>query len=395
MRKGYLVHAKGLVCRECKTTYPLENLYNCAQCKGPLEVIYDYDRIKPIISSMFGRRQTNIWKYAELLPIKETSCMISLGEGGTPLIKACNIAQRLGMSNLFMKLESHNPTGSFKDRPTSVAVSKAIEEKANTIVIASSGNAGASAAAYAARAGLKCIVYVPEKTPTNKIEQTLSYGAEVIKIAGTYSNSFRAALESSERPRWVNVTSTFLNPYTVEGDKTVAYEIWEQMGKNVPDWVVIPIGAGPLLVGVYKGFTELAALGLASKLPRMIGVQAKSCAPIVDAFNKGSKTVEAWLQKIDTVATGIADPLIGYPQDGTITLSTIRKSAGLAIAVDDEDILDAGRRLAKEEGIFAEPTSAASLASVQKLVNEGIISTTDTVIVVITGNGLKTPNSLL
>ncbi len=389
------MYAQGLICRKCKKTYPLDNRYHCTECKGLLEVFYDYNKIKQVGKSMFTRELSSIWKYAELLPLGKTSRVVSLGEGGTPLLRADNTGRGLGLRNLFLKLESHNPTGSFKDRPTSVAVSKAVEEGAETIVIASSGNAGASAAAYAARAGLRCVVYVPKNTPENKIEQALSHGAQVNEVSGPYSNSFRAAAESSNMPCWVNVTSTFYNPYTVEGDKTVAYEIWEQMGGNVPDWIAIPIGAGPLLVGTYKGFTELVALGLVSKLPRMVGVQSESCAPIAHAFNRGSKTVEAWPEKIDTVASGIADPLIGYPEDGTTTLNVIRKSAGLAITVDDEEILDAGRRLAKEEGVFAEPTAASCLAGVKKLIDTDIVSPLDTIIAVITGHGLKTPNSLL
>lgn len=391
------MYATKLKCRSCDSSEALGNFYACQKCGGILEVIYDYDSIKKLKSGLrenFNSREFCLWRYRELLPIKDYSNIVSVGEGGTPLVPLSRTTKIFESKNTYMKLESCNPSGSFKDRPNTVAVSKAVELNGKYVIIASSGNAGGAAAAYAARAGLKCLVCVPEDTPNNKVSQALSHGAQVVLVKGSYSNSYNLALQTSLEFGFVNLTSTFLNPYTVEGDKTLAYEIWEQLNGSIPEWVIIPIGAGPLLVGAYKGFEELKMLGLIDKTPKMIGVQSTECSPIVDAFLAGDEKVKAWDKPSKSVASGIIDPLVGYEEDGTLTKLTIEKSGGTAIKVTDDELIRCANILAKKAGIFVEPAAAAALAALEQAFIT-VINPEDTVVIVMTGHGLKTPQVLI
>lgn len=319
--------------------------------------------------------------------------MVSLGEGTTPLLRAKKLGRVLGVPALYLKNEGANPTASFKDRPTSVGISVAKELGAARVIVASSGNAGAATAAYAARAEQQCVVVVPEGTPPGKVAQALTCGARVVYTAGSYSSSYKLAQDSATAFGWANLSSTFLNPFTVEGDKTVAYELWEQLGRRVPDWVVIPIGAGPLLVGTLKGFQELRRLELADRVPAMIGVQSEAVHPVADAFASGAAAVEEWHGPTRTVSSGIADPLIGYPHDGTLTLKAIRTTNGQCLVAPDHATLALGRALAETEGVFVEPTSATGVYAVSELRAGGIIRENETVVVVLTGHGLKTPDA--
>jgi threonine synthase len=319
--------------------------------------------------------------------------MVSLAEGGTPLIASPTLGDMLQLDHLFLKDETRNPSGAFKDRPMAVGVSKAVEFGFSSVMTASSGNAAASLAVYAARAHLRCIVFVPERTPIGKVAQAVICGAKVIKVKGDYSNSYRMAMNLAAEHSMMNLTTTFINPYTVEGDKTTAYEIYSQMGEIAPDWILIPTGAGPLLYGIYKGFREIHRLGLIAKVPRLVAVQAAGCSPIVSAF-RSRQNVKSW-EVVKTTASAIADPLRGYEKDGDLLLSAVYSSQGSAVAVEDEEILHAVRALGTREGVFAEPAGAASVAAVKKLVAAGAIGRNEKVVCLITGHGLKDPSAAI
>jgi len=385
-----------LTCVSCKAKYGSESRrYNCARCGGILEVSYNPEFLKETISTKtFQRESHDLWKYFDLLPILTKESIITLDEGQTPLLRTPRIEQEFGLREVYLKDETRNPTGSFKDRPNTVGISKAREFAANTVAIASSGNAAASLSAYAAKAAMNCVVAVPAAVSQAKLRQILVFGATVVKVNGSYSNSFNLIRTACENYGWQNLTSvSSANPYQVEGDKTIAYEIYEQMNWNTPDWIVIPLGAGPLLVGASKGFKELQQLGLIKNLPRMVGVQAAGCAPIVKAYKENRKEVEAWGQTA-TIALSIADPLVGYERDGTLTLNSIRASHGCAESVTDKEMLEAVKIVARNQGIFAEPAAAATVAAVRKLKDAGIISSDESVVSLITGSGLKSPEAI-
>jgi len=383
-----------LSCVGCQKQYPMKvGHYNCQRCNGILQVEYDYQRLSDRLKQrLTNKNRFGIWKYKELLPIQDSSEIVSLREGGTKLLRCKRLGRKLGIKKLYVKDETTNPTGSFKDRPMSVAVTKAKEFRVRAVVTASSGNAGASLSAYAARAGIECWVFVPTGTPPGKICQARAYGSKLVIVNGTYSDAFQLAKICTGELKWFNVTSTFFNPYTVEGDKTIGYEISEQLSYDVPDWVLIPVGAGPLLVGCWRGFKEFESFGWTRGLPSMIAVQAEGCAPIVKAFKEGRSTVEPWGHP-RTRVSAIADPLQGYPQDGSLALNTVRQSNGLAEACSDEEIIQAVKLLAETEGIFAEPSGASSIAALKKLLEEGKIRKGETVVCVVTGAGLKDPNA--
>ena len=349
---------------------------------------YQHDDLVRAWKETLESSRRGVWKHLSLLPLGNAEHIVTLSEGDTPLAKATALSHVLGVKT-FVKDETRNPTGSFKDRPNSVAISKALELGAKTIAVASSGNAAGSLSAYAAKAGVVCVVAVPEDTPHSKLGQILIFGSRVAKVRGTYSDAFKLIKEACKTYGWHNLTSVAsANPYQVEGDKTVAYEICEQLAWNPPDWVAIPLGAGPLLVGAWKGFKELYELGVIGKLPKMIGVQAEGCSPIVRAFKSGESNVSPWGEP-HTVAHSIADPLNGYPEDGSLTLRNIRESGGTAESVTDEEMLESVRMLARMEGLFAEPSAAATVAVIRKLKSSGSIGSGDIVVPVVTGTGLK------
>ncbi len=347
-----------------------------------------------MIKAIQSPLSSNIWRYKSLLPVGDSKFMVSLSEGGTPLIKCENISAKLEFSNIYFKDESRNPSGAFKDRPIAVGVSKAKEFKREVVTTASSGNAAAALATYSARAGIKSYIFVPEHTPTEKVTQALVNGGNIIKVRGSYSNAYSTAQQAARRFEWMNLTTTFLNPYAIEGDKTVAYELYTQLHGSVPDWILVPTGAGPLLFGIYKGFLELVELGLTEKSPKMVAVQAEGCAPIVEAFESGSRSVRGWGIP-HTVASAIADPLNGYEQDGELVLQIVRESGGIAVSVSDEKIVESVFELAGNEGIYAEPAAAASYAGLKKLIQHGSIAGSDTAVCIITGHGLKDPTSVV
>jgi threonine synthase len=384
------MRAKSLRCVFCGAEYGLGLLYACSRCEGSLEVCYDDDGS---FKESFGGTERGIWKYRDLLPVAKDADLVTMGEGGTPLLGAGRLAEHLGHDPLYLKNETANPTLSFKDRPLSVALTRARELDVERVVTASTGNTGVAASAYASRAGVPCVVYVPAGTPREKTALMRLYGAVIREVSGSFSDAYEAARRVAGEEGSFNVTSTFLNPYAGEGDKTVAYELYEALG-DAPDWVVVPVGAGPLLVYCFKGFRELFSAGMVTKLPRMVAVQAANCAPIVRAYELERPEVEPWGEP-RTIATGIADPLTGYPRDGTRTLGVVRESQGFAVGIEEAAIGQWVARLARDEAICAEPAAALSVAAVERMKEARLLRPAERVVCVITGHGIKDLDSII
>jgi threonine synthase len=357
----------------------------CRRCGSPLEVDLDYGDVP---DGLFGGGVTDVWKYQALYPLssRRHGPELGLGEGGTPLVRAPKVGRRVGVEGLWLKCDHLNPSGSFKDRSAAVGVAWARERGCPGVVCASSGNAAGAAATYAARAGLPAYIVVSSRTPKSKLATPIAHGARAFRVAGDFSQAFAAARQAAARLGLANVTTTYINCYACEGNKSVAYELYEQMDA-VPDWVVVPVGSGPLLYGVWKGFEELHRFGLVDRTPRLMAVQPQGCAPIALAFETGTE-VAPW-PRADTVVSGLDDPLQGYEGDGTLTLKTVRASRGVALAVPDGDTLRAGRLLARDEGVFVEPAAATSAAGVLTARRLGHIAESETVVCLLTGHGLK------
>ncbi|MFB3817950.1 MAG: threonine synthase [Candidatus Methylomirabilales bacterium] len=382
--------ARDALCTACGREHGLGRIYRCEACGAPLDVRYDYARIPRAAFDPPARdRGRGLWIFADLLPVAPDAA-ITLGEGQTPLLACRKLGERLGLDRLWVKDETRQPTGSFKDRPLSVAVSRARELGFDTVVTASSGNAAAAMAAYAAQGGLRAVVIVPADAPPPKLFQMLASGARVVRVRGSVSDCIQLAQAAARGCGWCNVTSTFENPYSVEGDKTVAYELARDLGWRAPDWIAVPTGSGPLPVGIYKGFAEMQRAGLIERLPRMVAAQAEGCAPIARAFRSGAAEVTPWADA-RTIAGGIQDPLVGYSQDGTRTLGVVRQSGGAAVALPDAAIEEATRWMARDEGVYVEPTAAVATAAVAALRGTGTIRDGETVVVIATGHGLKQP----
>jgi threonine synthase len=380
---------KGLVCRECGTQYPEILIHACKKCFGPLEVSYDFNAIEITRDTISGRER-NLWRYRELLPIKEESSIIDIGTGFSTLHRCENLANSLGLKNLYVKDDTVNPTNSFKDRPSSVAVSKAREFGAEAVGCPSTGNLAAAVAAHAAKAGLPCYVFVPTNTESNKVLQASTYGANIVAVDGTYDEANRLAAQVSEENGWAFVNIN-LRPYYVEGSKTLAFEICEQLGWGAPDSIIVPLGSGALMLAIKRGFEQLMRLGLVDeKQVRLIGAQGEGCAPIVEAFRAGDEDVTP-IEHPDTVAKSLA---IGDPGDGYYVLRAIRESGGVAESASDEEILDSIDILASREGVFSEPAGGVTIAVLRKLVASGVISEDETVVCCVTGNGFKAADTL-
>ncbi len=355
----------GLRCITCDAFYPPRLLYRCSACAGILEA----ERAVP----------TGRWSASDFV------CeAVALGEGATPLRQISpSLLHPDFRGTLLVKDETRNPSGSFKDRLVAAALSRAIEFGARGIVSASSGNAGAAAACYASNAGIPAVICCPEATPHGKLAQIMAYGATLERVPGHYGNSFRRALELSDERDYVNLTTTYLNPYGVDALRLVGQEIVESLAGVSPDWIAIPTSSGPLVKGVFQGFQDAAV-----PMPRLVAAQSEGCAPIARAFAEGKETVEPW-ESPKTIASGISDPLLGYPEEGSYTLSLIRRSGGQAVAVPDRDIIEAMVALGRNAGLFCEPTGAVSLAACNRLFTEGEIGASDTVVCVVTGHGFK------
>jgi threonine synthase len=380
---------KGLKCRECGASYEIAPKHVCEMCFGPLEVQYDYDVIAGQISrEKIQRGPYSIWRYQDLLPVEGTP-QVDLGAGFTPLIKANNLAKKLGLRELYIKNDTANPTWSFKDRVVSTALSRAVEFGFDTAACASTGNLANSVAAHAARAGMKCYVFVPADLEIGKIIGSLIYNPHLMAVAGNYDEVNRLCAEVADRTNWAFVNVN-VRPFYSEGSKTLAYEVAEQLGWKAPDHVVIPIASGSMLTKIHKGFNEFMDLGLIERRDfRVSGAQALGCSPVAQAFEAGHDFVKP--VKPATIAKSLA---IGNPADGPYALDTMRSTGGNAASVTDEEIVEGIKLLAETEGIFTETAGGVTIGVLKKLVESGKIGPDETTVAYITGIGLKTPEAI-
>lgn len=331
-----------------------------------------------------------MWRYRKLLPLKGSSQIVSLHVGLTPLLKAQRLAEKLKLKTLYVKNDAVNPTGSFKDRPVTVAVSKAIELGFKAVGCASTGNLAAATAAHAAKAHLPCYVFVPENLEPNKIAQTSIFGANIITVKGTYDQANRMATEAADRNN-IAILNVSIRSYYVEGSKTTSFEICEQLGWRAPDHVILPMASGALICSLNKGFQELVKVGLIEeKTPRLSGAQPAGCAPIVDALKRAGGEVIP-VEEPKTIAKSLA---IGEPGDGIYAVKTISQTRGCGEEVSDEELIEGIQLLAKTEGIFTEPAGGVTVAALKKMRENGEIEKDEDVVCYITGNGLKTPEAV-
>ncbi|MEM3143087.1 MAG: threonine synthase [Candidatus Nitrosotenuis sp.] len=378
-----------LKCRECKKEYESTFKYICDECFGPLDVKYDFS---PVSKSTFEGREHTYWRYFELLPIQQKSNIVSINAGMTPLVKAEKLGEALGLGNLYIKNDSVNPTFSFKDRPAGIAVSKAKEFGLSAVGCASTGNLASATAAHAAKGGFPCYVFAPSDIEHAKIAQALAYGSKFIAVDGTYDDANRIAAQIGDS-KGIGIVNINMRSYYVEGSKTLAYEVAEQLGWTVPDQLIVPVGSGAMLNAICKGFEELQSVSLLSGVSNMhmIAAQPHGCAPIVDAFKRGDSEVIP-VENPDTIAKSLA---IGDPGDGRYVLKRLKQYNGFAEESNNSEILDAILLLARTEGIFTEPAGGVSVAVLKKMVDDGKIDKNDTVVCYVTGNGLKATESLM
>jgi threonine synthase len=386
VRSEAISYVTNLKCRECGQEYPISPLHVCEMCFGPLEVGYDYARIKAAISrSLIEKRAHNLWRYRELLPVTGESD-IGPNSGFTPLLKVERLGAELGIKRLYIKDDTVNhPTLSYKDRVVAVAITKAREFGFKTVSCASTGNLATAVAAHAARAGLNCVIFMPEGVESGKIVGSTIYGARVITIRGNYDDVNRLCSEIADKYGWAFVNIN-LRPYYTEGAKTYGYEVAEQLGWKLPDNIVIPTAGGTILPKVAKAFKELKEVGLIRDGEcKVHSAQAAGSAPVIHALHKGTDLITP--VKPDTIAKSIA---IGNPADGYYVLKAVRESGGWGDSATDPEIIDAIKLLARTEGIFAEPAGGTTLAVTIKLIAQKRISPDESVVVSITGNGYKT-----
>ena len=380
---------KSLQCRECKKEYSPTFRYICEDCFGPLDVRYDFPTVN---KNTFSNREHTYWRYHELLPIESKSNIISIGAGMTPLIKADKLGSVLGLNNLYIKNDSVNPTFSFKDRPAGIAVSKAKEFGLSAVGCASTGNLASATAAHAAKGGFPCYIFAPSDIEHAKITQALSYGANFIAVDGTYDDANRIAAQIGDS-KGIGIVNINMRSYYVEGSKTLAFEVAEQLDWKVPDHLVVPVGSGAMLNAICKGFEELESLSLIGNISymHMIAAQPHGCAPIVDAFKKNATEVIP-VENPDTIAKSLA---IGDPGDGQYVLKRLKQYNGYAEESSNREILDAILLLARTEGIFTEPAGGVSVAILKKMVEARKIDKNESVICYVTGNGLKTTEVMM
>ena len=374
-----------LQCFNCHKRYPTQTTnYRCEKCGGLLEVSFELSGQK----IPWKNRTLSVWKYRELLPIDNDRFVTTLAEGGTGLHHCPHLGHEMGLKKLYVKNEGENPTGSFKDRGMTVALSKARELEKRNVVCASTGNTAASLAAYSARAGLRCIVIVPEgKVAAGKLLQVMIHGAKIFQVSGDFDEAMRAVVTLTERRKGFYLMNS-VNPFRLEGQKTIAYEVCDQLGGKPPDALVLPVGNGGNISAIWKGFNEFHTLRITRTRPRMIGVQAENAAPIARAVRGKQDKIQP-VRNPRTIASAIR---IGSPVNWTKVLPAINESHGTAETVSDQEILAAQRDLASKEGIFVEPASAASIAGLRKSREAGTIDRSDLVVCVTTGHGLKDPS---
>jgi threonine synthase len=374
----------GLQCHLCKSTFPAEANYVCEKCLGPLEPIYDYASIS-LTREAIASRPKNIWRYRELLPITGEP-QTGFHSGFTPLVRCTRLAERLGLSELYIKDDSVNhPTLSYKDRVVSVAATRAKELGFKVLACASTGNLANSVAAHAARLGMECCVFIPNNLEAGKLLGSAIFGPTILAIAGNYDDVNRLCTQVADRYGWgfVNIN---LRSYYAEGAKTMGFEIVEQLGWRYPQHLVSPVAGGTLLPRIARGLRELRQIGLVEgELPKIHAAQAAGCAPVVNAIREGLDYPEP--VKPDTIAKSIA---IGNPADGYQVVQTVKATGGTGAAVSDAQIVHAIRLLAETEGIFTEPAGGTTLAATIELVKNGAIQPGESVVVCVTGNGYKT-----
>lgn len=380
-------YVQGLRCRECSRLYPAEALHVCEWCFGPLEAAYDYEAIAASITrESIARGPKTIWRYADLLPASPEGA-VDLGAGLTPLLRADRLGAELGLTDLWLKNDTVNPTGSFKDRVVSVALTRARELGFKVAACASTGNLANSVAAHAARAGMRSVVFIPSDLERPKVVTTAVFGGTLVALTGNYDDVNRLCAElSSDHPSWAFVNVN-VRSYYAEGSKTLAFEVAEQLGWQAPDHVVVPIASGSQLTKVAKGFRELYKVGLLHDEPhvRISGAQAAGCAPVAEAFASGAEFVKP------VKPSGIAKSLaIGNPADGGYALQEVRSSGGAVAAVTDDQVVEGIKLLARTEGVFAETAGGTTVAVLAKLAANGVVKPNERVVAYITGNGLKT-----
>jgi len=378
----------GLKCRDCGKLFDLILSHACDECLGALDVVYDYERIE-INKEIIAGREKNMWRYRELLPFEPIEEIFNFGAGFTPLIKAKKLGEKIGIRELYIKNDSVNPTYSFKDRPAAVGVNAAINFGLKIVGCASTGNLASATAAYAARVGLECLIFIPANIEKAKVIQALSYGAKLVLVDGTYDDVNRLVSQAADLYN-IGIVNVNLRPFYVEGSKTLAFEVAEQLNWEAPDAFIVPTASGAMFNSICRGFEELRDLGLVNEIPsKPIVAQAKGCNPITKAFKNNSDIIEA-IENPKTIAHSLA---IGNPGDGIYVLRRLKKK-GLAEDASDEEIIEGIKLLAKYEGIFTEPAGGVAIAVLKKLVEEGKIDKDERVVCYITGNGLKAPDAI-
>lgn len=378
-----------LECVSCGATFPGgKDLLRCPKCGDGLQLSLDLKGVRhKALAKGWAARAPGVWRYRELLPV-DARRAVSLGEGGTGLLPVA--LPGAGSLRAFVKNEGQNPTGSFKDRGMTVGVTRAVALGRKRVICASTGNTAASLAAYAARARLEAVVLVPEGgVAQGKLAQAYFGGARVVGLRGTFDDAMRIVSDAGKELDAYVLNS--INPYRIEGQKTAAFEVFDQLGGRVPDWLVCPVGNGGNLAAYWKGFRELQAIGATTRVPRLVGVQAEGAAPVADAILE-DRTEIVPVPRPETVASAIR---IGNPANWQKTVRAIRESRGLALKLPDAVIVEAQKHLAREEGIFVEPASAASVAGATRLAKEGVFGSRATVVCVGTGHGLKDPEAAL
>ena len=377
----------GYRCTICHKEYPFgPELMTCPSCgeKGILDIVYDYNAIKPVLNkqTLERDRDNSMWRYRALMPIQGEGLGDFLRIGWTPLYRSLRLGKEIGLDTLYIKDDGLNPTGSLKDRASGVAVAKAMELGYDTICCSSTGNAASSCAGNAARMGLKTVIFVPSRAPIGKVAQLLIFGANVVSVQGDYRQTFELSKAAIEKWGFYN-RNAGINPVMTEGKKTVALEIAEQLNWNPTDWVAISVGDGCTIGGLYNGFYDLLQLGMIERIPRILGVQSTGCCPFVDADARGGELVPT---PENTLADSIS---VGVPRNPVKAQRAVKDSGGAWIAVSDDDILDAMRLLGRSEGVFGEPAGVTATAGVKAAIARGIIQSNESVTVVSTGSGLK------
>lgn len=378
---------KHLKCSKCGATLTEEVMYHCPHCgtEGTLDVIFDMDIVKKELTREHLRDNKNysLWRYLPILPVEGLSGAAPIQVGWTPMYKAKRLEELLNIKNVYVKDEGRNPTASFKDRASSVGVAKAIELKKDIMCAASTGNAASSLSGFAACMGIKNYIFVPQSIPEGKLAQLLVFGSKVILVDGDYDTAFDFCLKAVEHFGWYN-RSCAINPYLCDGKKTAAFEICEQLDFNIPDKVVMSVGDGCSISGVWKGFKEFYELGIIDKLPTLVSVQAEGSNPVNRTYRRNSREFD-YVPPV-TIADSIS---VGIPRNGYKALNALKESNGITVDVSDEEILNAMTVLARHTGVFGEPAGVAGFAGLMKLAKEGAIGKDESVALIVSGNGLK------